>query len=185
MAKKKRVKAGTSKRAAADRKVAFAHAYIVNGKNGTQAAVTAGYKPGRAAQKAAQRLSQDVVVQELIAKATKEAAEKSGLSVDRTLQEVARLAYADPRKLYDDKGNLKPVHELDADAAATVASVEVDELFEGRGEDREMVGLTKKIKQWDKRAALDMAMKYHGLYEQDNKQKPPAVIVVSDRDAKL
>lgn len=185
MKKKKRVKAGTSKAAAAARKVTFAHAYIVNGKNGTQAAVTAGYKPGRAAQKAAERLSRDVIVRRLIAEATAKAAAASGLEVSRTLKEVARLAYADPRKLYDKNGNLIPIHLLDDDTAATVASVEVDEIRLGSGEDATVVGQTKKIKHWDKKGALDMAMKYHGLYEADNKQKPPSVVVVSDNDAKL
>jgi len=35
--------------------------------------------------------------------------------------------------------------------------------------------MTYKIKLWDKLKALDMAMRYHGLYERDNSQARNAV----------
>lgn len=134
----------------------------------------------------------DPTVQSIIAAATQKAAAKSGLTVERTLQEVARLAYADPRKFYDQRGNLIPVHLLDDDTAATVASIEVVEMAGGAKIDGDAgiehtVMHTKKIKSWDKNAALEKAMKYHGLYEADNKQRPPMlppvlnVIAVSSR----
>lgn len=188
---KKRVKAGTSKGAAAKRKVAFARAYIANGFNAAEAAITAGLSP-KTARSSGQRMLTDVVVKQHVAEAAEKAAHISGLSVERTLKEVARLAYADPRKLYDESGNLIPVHLLDDDTAATVASIEVVEMAGGAkiGGDAgiEHVAMhTKKIKSWDKNAALEKAMKYHGLYEADNKQKPPMlppvlnVIAVSSR----
>ena len=166
---KKRVKAGTSKSSAAARKVLFANAYIVNGQNAKQAAITAGYAPS-GAEAMGSKLTRDPKVAAMIAEATEKAAQKAGLSVERTLLEVSRLAYSDPRRLYDRDGQLIPVHLLDDDTAATVASVEVDEEFSGRGGDRELIGYVKKIKHWDKNAALEKAMKYHGLYREDNKQ---------------
>lgn len=96
---------------------------------------------------------------------------KAGLSIDRTLQEVARLSYFDPRKLYRDDGELKRPDEWDDDTAAAVASLEISEEFSGSGEDRELSGYTKKLKLWDKNAALEKAMKHLGLYEKDNKQR--------------
>ena len=83
---------------------------------------------------------------------------------ERTLKEVARLAYADPRKLYDKDGNLIPIHQLDDDTAATVASIEVEEEFTGKGESLALTGHLRKVKQHSKIQALDMAMKYHQLY---------------------
>jgi len=165
MTKKKRVKAGTSKSAALQRKILFAHAYIVNGNNKTEAAITAGLSK-KTAVSAGHRMSMDVEVQRIITQATEKAATKSGLSVERTLLEVARLAYSDPRKFYDAAGALIPVHQLDDDAAACIASIEVDEIGTGGN----VIGHTKKIKHWDKNAALEKAMKYHGLYKEDNKQ---------------
>jgi phage terminase small subunit len=91
------------------------------------------------------------------------AAKKFEITIDRTLKEIARLAYSDPRKFYDAEGNLIPVHLLDDDAAACVASVEVDEITAGEN----VIGYTKKIKHWDKNAALDKAMKFLRLYGPD------------------
>ncbi|OFW00164.1 MAG: hypothetical protein A3G20_05110 [Acidobacteria bacterium RIFCSPLOWO2_12_FULL_59_11] len=115
----------------------------------------------------------DVNVQALIAEATEKAAKIAGLSVERTLREIARVAYSDPRKLYRPDGLLIPVTELDDDTAATVASVEVDEIKAGEAG---VIGHTVKIKHWDKNAALEKAMKYHGLYEKDNKQQGDTAI---------
>jgi phage terminase small subunit len=123
-------------------------------------------------------MSADVRVQSIIAEAAQKLAEKSGLSVERTLKEIARVAYSDPRKLYDKDGNLIPIHQLDDDTAATVASVKVVEMAGGAqvggAEGVKHVAMhTKEIKHWDKNAALEKAMKFHGLYEKDNRQKPP------------
>lgn len=96
---------------------------------------------------------------------------KSELSVERTLQEVARLAYFDPRTLYRGDGQLKRPDEWDDDTAAGVASIEVLEEYEGKGDDRELVGFTKKLKLWDKNSAIEKAMKHLGLFERDNAQR--------------
>lgn len=98
-----------------------------------------------------------------------EAGKIAGLDVTRTLREIARLAYSDPRRFYNPDGSLKLIHDLDDDTAATIASVEVDVLKE----DGKAVGETVKVKQWDKNAALEKAMKFHGLYERDNAQRNP------------
>lgn len=175
-------KAGQSKEAAEDRKILFALAYLENGRNKTQAAITAGYTPGRAAEKAGQRLSQNVAVQKFIAQATQRAAQTAGLSVERTLREIARIAYADPRVFYKD-GKLVSIDALSDDAAAVIASVEQREEFveydEGKkaGEGVTVSGYLKKIKLWNKNTALEQAMKYHGLYREEDKQ--PTTIVVN------
>lgn len=98
-------------------------------------------------------------------------AEKAGLSLERTLKEISRIAYSDPRKLFDEAGNIKPITELDDDTAAALASFEVEELTVGKGEDQKVFGHVKKIKSWDKKGALDMAMRFHGAYASDNAQK--------------
>lgn len=95
----------------------------------------------------------------------------SVLSIERTLQEVARLAYFDPRTLYKEDGNLKRPDEWDDDTAAAVAQLEVLEEYQGKGADRELIGHTRKLKLWDKNAALEKAMKHLGLYERDNAQR--------------
>lgn len=95
------------------------------------------------------------------------------LTTERTLREIARLAYCDPRKFFYDNGAPKPIHELDDDSAAALAGMEVTEEYEGSGQDRVFKGFTKKYKLADKNAALEKAMKHLGQYEQDNKQRSP------------
>lgn len=168
---KTRVKAGTSNAAAANRRKAFVTAYLGNGRNATQAAITAGYSVKSAAAQAS-RLLKDVKISAQVTAVTEKAQAIAGLTLERTLQEVARVAYFDPRRLYRD-GQLIPLHELDDDTAAAVASLEVLEEFSGRGEERELDGYTKKLKFWDKNAALDKAMRHLGAYEKDNAQRGP------------
>ena len=172
----KRVKAGTSKAGAAVRRTLFAQAYIANGGNATQAAITAGYSP-KGAESVGSRLSRDVNVQKVIEQAraaTITAAEaETGVSVARTLRELGRIVHVDPRRFFNDDGGLKPIKELDDECAAALASVEVTEEFEGRGQSREMVGYLKKVKFWDKNAAIEKAMKHLGMFKEDNTQRPP------------
>ena len=180
----KRVKAGTSKASAAARRARFVEAYIVNGGNATQAAITAGFSPNGADAVGA-RLSGDVRIAAAIAKRRAALATKYELTTDRVLQECARIVYSDPRKLFGKDGNLIPIVDLDDDTAATIASIEMLEEFSGRGEDRELSGYTKKIKVWDKNSAIDKAMKHLGLFEKDNIQKPQVVIVATPLDERL
>lgn len=164
---KKRVKAGASKGEAAAKRDLFVKAFIANGGNATQAAIQAGYSK-KTAYSAGGRLLKHVEVSTAIDAQRKAAAESAGLTVERTLREVARLAYFDPRRLFDAKGGLKKVTDLDDDTAAAIASVEVDEIsVEGV-----TIGTTKKVKHWDKNAALEKAMKHLGQYEKDNAQRP-------------
>lgn len=120
---------------------------------------------------AASRLRRNSKVAARIEELCAPALAKSALSVERTLQEVARVAYFDPRKLYREDGQLKRPDEWDDDTAAAVGSIEVLEEFTGKGAERELSGYTKKLKIWDKNAALDKAMKHLGLYEKDNSQR--------------
>lgn len=172
--KKAPVKAGTSKQAAADRKNLFIEAYCANGGNATQAAITAGYSAKTADQQGS-RLLKDVKVSAEIAERAQSVARIVGLTTERTLQEVARLAYSDVRKLFKADGTLKPIHELTDDEAAAVASVEIDDITIGQVK----VGSTTKIKHWDKNSALEKAMKHHGLYEKDNEQQPAALLLLA------
>lgn len=174
-AAKKTVKAGTSKDSAEKKKKLFVEAFIANGGNATNAALQAGYSKSGASVQGC-RMLKDAKVIALLSQRGNDLSRKMELTTERTLQEVARVAYSDPRKLFNPDGSLKAIHELDDDTAATVASVEVDELTAGSGENKVLIGHTKKLKVWDKNSALDKAMKFHGLFEKDNNQKVGALV---------
>lgn len=87
------------------------------------------------------------------------------------MKEMARLAFHDPGQLFDDDGNLIPIKDLPEDARRAISSLDVDELWDGRGEDRRQVGSTKKVRLWDKVSALEKLARIAGMFEKDNRQK--------------
>jgi phage terminase small subunit len=171
-AAKKAVKAGTSKDAAAARKRLFVEAYIQNGGNATEAAKKAGYSKATAYSQGS-RLLKDVEVQKALEGRQEKLAAKFELTTEAVLKNLAQAIYFDPRKLYDENGRLKDVHELDDDTVMALSGVEVKEEFDYEDGKRVHNGYTKKLKWLDKNTARDQAMKHLGLFREDNKQRNP------------
>lgn len=151
----------------------FVSEYIID-RNGTRAAIAAGYAPKSAAVQASRLLTTDKVRravnthrEEVIAKVQQD----TGITIERTLREIARIGFFDPRRMFTEDGRPKAIHELDDDTAAVIAGLDVVEEFAGQGQDRVQIGHVKKWKLADKKGALDMLMKHLGSYEVDNKQK--------------
>lgn len=80
---------------------------------------------------------------------------------DRALREAARLAYSDPRELFDAAGQLRPVKDWPDALAAAIGSIEVVkrnvDSADGKTDD------VIKVKVWDKPKALEMLFKHLGL----------------------
>lgn len=151
------------KRPLEDRRARFAAEYAKD-FNATQAAIRSGYSPGknnRSAEVQGSRLLSDVEVQAMIQSHHKQAALKTGITVERVQQELARIAFSDARKMFRDDGTMKAPAEWDDDTAAVVAGIETTETtlkgepLEG-DDDREYLEkvITRKIKRWDKGRAL-------------------------------
>lgn len=165
---RRRVKAGTSKASAADRRIAFVDAYLSNNCNATQAAIAVGYSPVNA-RRQGYRLVTDVHITALLDKKRAEIAASTGLNTEAIIREIGRLCISDVRKLVDKNGQTLLPHELDADTAAAISSFEVG--FDG----------SVKYKFADKGSALEKAAKILGLYETDNRQKVDPITVLLTR----
>lgn len=156
-----------------ERKRAFVAEYLKT-RNGTQSAIKAGYS-AKTAQQCSSRLLREPVIAAAIAKIQTAAMEKAqvdcGITLERTLREIARIAYFDPRKMFAADGRPLALHELDDDTAAVVAGLDVLEEWSGSGDDRVLVGNIKKWKLADKKGALDMLMKHQDGYNAENKGK--------------
>lgn len=154
-----------------DKQLKFVELYIAT-DDAKQSYIDAGYSAtGRSAQNAANRLLSHVGVKQLLQqaknkaiettigeklKATPATLERIELTAQRVLDEMAKLAFLDPRRVFREDGTLKDIHELDSDTAACVSSLEVEEQIE-KGDDGSRVVTatrTKKLKFWDKRLAL-------------------------------
>ncbi len=132
-------------------------------------------KKDETANAASSRLLRNVKVQDYINNKKEKLKEKMEISQERVLQEMARIAFGDVRKLYNESGGLKNIQDLDDDTAAIVTGIETTEEFDGYGQDREQIGYTKKVKMADKTKALDMLGKYFGMFKEKvevNQDKP-------------
>lgn len=77
-------------------------------------------------------------------------------SKETILKELRLIATSDIRQLFNSDGTVKPVADWPPELSRAIASIEVDELFEGSGRDKTQIGITKKIKFWDKLKALEL-----------------------------
>lgn len=82
---------------------------------------------------------------------------------ERCLQELRAIATVDIRQAYNDDGTLKSVRDMPPELAAALSIVESEELYQGVGEERTLIGYSKKVKFWDKAKAIELFMKKHGL----------------------
>lgn len=153
------------------RQRAFVVEYLKD-KNATQAYMRSYGVGAASAERAGPRLLGNVVVRSEIVRLETQALAKvqhdTGITLERTLREIAKGAFNDPRKFFDAAGGLKSVTDLDDDTAASLAGFEVSEIGGGEGGP---IGFVKKIKMVDRKGYLDMLMKHLGGYGEDNRQK--------------
>jgi len=108
--------------------------------------------------------------------------ERTQITQDMVLKELANLAFSDPRKFFREDGTLKHPSELDDKTAAALAQFEVREEFGNEEPDEEvepqphggglrrqygrkrLSGYTTKVKWADKRAALVDIGKHLGMF---------------------
>lgn len=110
------------------------------------------------------RLLTKANIQGYIAEKQKEREKRTEVTQDMVIQELAKIAFADIRALYDDNGNLKNVKCLEDNIAGAISQLETFEEYEGRGEEREYIGDTKKVKLLDKTKALELLGKHLGIF---------------------
>lgn len=142
----------------------FVAEYLID-LNGKQAAIRAGYSERRAEVTASEMLASRKV-SEAVAAAMKKRETRTHITQDRVLQELARIAFFDIRKLYREDGSLKMPSELDDEAAAVLSGIDVVESkagADGSDEGRHIPEYTKKAKVFDKNVALTLAMRHLGL----------------------
>ena len=136
----------------------FVEEYLID-FNATQAAIRAGYS-NKTAYSIGQENLKKPEIQKAISQKQKEHSEKTDITIERVLKERARLAFFDPRKLFNGDGTPKAIHELDDDTAAVVAGVDVVNI----GNSELGVGQVLKIKLSEKSASLTALERHLGMY---------------------
>jgi phage terminase small subunit len=141
---------------------AFCEEYIID-FNGTQAAIRAGYSERTAGSIASENL-QKPEIQAEIQHQIENRSKRTEITQDRVLLEIARLAFNDPRKAFDDNGNLLPVQQWPDDVAAAISSIKVTEQrIDNEGEEV-IASQIKEIKFWDKGKQIELAGKHLAMF---------------------
>lgn len=118
-------------------------------------------KPSSAKSGATRMLSNDFIKVEIEKRVAKRTA-KNEITVDRILQELAKIAFSNVGDLFDPKTNaMKKVGDIDPSTLSAVSGISIDEMGYGK----QAMGTTKKIKMYDKIRALEKLGHYVGLFK--------------------
>lgn len=169
------------------REVRFAQRCFETG-NGYQSYIDAGFPPlvtRNAVDQAVKRLIRKRQIREYMRHLEHCAAEAAKVSVEELATLMANFAKADRRKLYDKRGNILPPDQWPDDVAATIETIESDELLEsvpGEKGKKKLKGYTRKVKTASRIAAVAKLMEWKKMLGQDKQDAgkgPPDRLVVS------
>jgi phage terminase small subunit len=102
--------------------------------------------------------------------------EAYGVEAQRVLSQIAYGAFFDPARLFREDGSPKPLHEMDYPTRSQITAIDVQEKWEGSGQERRFVGNLVRFKLADRRGYLDMLMRHVGGYAEDNAQVGKGVV---------
>lgn len=128
--------------------------------NATQAAVRCGYSKKTAKQQGS-RLLTNVAIAAAVAAKTSQQLQKAELTAQMVKDRLRLLAFQDIRTLFDEDGNLRPLHKLSDDAAAMVAGMEV--IIKNAAAGDGITDRVHKIKVVDPVKPLEMLAKHFKL----------------------
>jgi phage terminase small subunit len=123
----------------------FCHEYIKD-RNGTQAAIRAGYS-GKTAQEQASRLLSNVMVRSKINELIKEYIDALKIDIRYVLKGILKRAEVNIADAYDEDGTLKALEDMPEHLQRAILKIKTEEIYEsnGRGKDRTHIGTAKTI----------------------------------------
>jgi len=155
-----------SKKGLTPKQDAFVREYLVD-LNATQAAIRAGYS-----KRTARRIGSENVAKPDIAAALQKAlrarAERTEVTADRVLQELARIGFADVRDLFEwseESACFVPSRDLSEDQAAAVSTVKAETTHITDSDGNRETKIKLELKTYDKVAALREIGKHLGIAE--------------------
>lgn len=151
----------------------FVAAYLKS-PNAASAARAAGYSH-KTAYSQGQRLLKNVEVRKRIETALQKVELTAALTLEAIRQHVASDALTDPRCLFDEEGNVRPVHELSAIEAMRIGGFEIVMKNATAGDGK--IDRVLKVKDRDQCKYVELAAKYFKLLTD--------VVELHDMDEKL
>lgn len=135
----------------------FVEEYLID-LNATQAAIRAGYSPRTAKEIGAENLTKPNI-RARIDQAIAERSRRTGITQDRVLRELARIAFVNPADVIN-LNDAAVQAGASADDTAAIASVKVRRFPTANGE-----GVEREIRLADKLRALELLGKHLGMFK--------------------
>ncbi|EPO7864583.1 TPA: terminase small subunit [Pseudomonas aeruginosa] len=184
----------------------FVDEYLID-LNATQAAIRAGYSARRATEIGYQLLQRPEVAQAIQA-AMAERSKRTEVEADYVIRRLREIDEMDVLDILEDDGSFRSIRDWPKAWRQFLSGIEIAELFEGRGDDRRIAGVLRKVKWPDKlrnlellsrhvgteSAALDLELKRLDvakkraelkLLENPEEEAPPTSIAVTIIDARV
>jgi phage terminase small subunit len=153
----------------------FVNEYLID-LNATQAAIRCGYS-AKTAEAQGSRLLRNVKIAAAVEKAMAQRAERTEITADRVLQELAKIGFSDVRKIFTAGGALLNPVDMDDEMAAAVQSVEV--ITRRKPGDEKEVEEVHKIKLNDKLGALTQIGRHLGMFTDKSEVKHSGGLALS------
>ncbi|HBP5862658.1 TPA: terminase small subunit [Pseudomonas aeruginosa] len=184
----------------------FVDEYLID-LNATQAAIRAGYSTRRATEIGYQLLQRPEVAQAIQA-AMAERSKRTEVEADYVIRRLREIDEMDVLDILEDDGSFRSIRDWPRAWRQFLSGIEIAELFEGRGDDRRIAGVLRKVKWPDKlrnlellsrhvgteSAALDLELKRLDvakkraelkLLENPEEEAPPTSVAVTIIDARV
>jgi phage terminase small subunit len=133
----------------------FISEYLID-FNASRSAIAAGYRD----KSSGRRLLRKATVKKEIALRKANRIEKNGVTRERVIAELERLAFFDSGKLFNPDGTLKKVPEMDMDTRSVIQGIKITTRAGDESDE-----ITKDYKLTNRQGALDMLCKHLGLYD--------------------
>ncbi|EAM6285749.1 terminase small subunit [Salmonella enterica subsp. enterica serovar Apapa] len=163
-------------------KEAYCQEYIKIPENQTQAAINAGYSPNTAGKFASQNM-RDERVQKRIAELMEERNRRSRISADYVLMRLKEIDELDLADIMNDDLSLKPLSSWPKAWRQFLSGVKVAELFEGKGDEKKIIGVLKSIKWPDKVKNLELIGKHVDVNAFKERLEVSGTVTIADRMA--
>ncbi|HHW1601987.1 TPA: terminase small subunit [Pseudomonas aeruginosa] len=138
----------------------FVDEYLID-LNATQAAIRAGYSTRRAAEIGYQLLQRPEVAQAIQA-AMAERSKRTEVEADYVIRRLREIDEMDVLDILEDDGSFRSIRDWPRVWRQFLSGIEIAELFEGRGDDRRIAGVLRKVKWPDKLRNLELLSRHVG-----------------------
>lgn len=138
----------------------FVDEYLLD-LNATQAAIRAGYSTRRATEIGYQLLQRPEVAQAIQA-AMAERSKRTEVEADYVIRRLREIDEMDVLDILEDDGSFRSIRDWPKAWRQFLFGIEIAELFEGRGDDRRIAGVLRKVKWPDKLRNLELLSRHVG-----------------------